>query len=251
MIVDRTEATPALTYWERVALTQWGRYVTEIERSILLSAHNDAGTLFRPPYTCLDVGCEGGRWSHMLGHLGWNLICTDTNPESLAICAQRNPAARCVLTRREQRTLPCASGSVQLIMCIEVQPVVQSGWFVSEAYRVLEDGGFLVTVFLNRNSLRGLFAHFAAQMRRGFDYYRHTYSSFRAALSSEGLVISTEVGCCWFPFCRDSNSRLVPYCTWLEEALGLRRLVSVSPWVVSVCRKSRSVSRQARAAGVS
>jgi hypothetical protein len=41
----------------------------------------------------------------------------------------------------------------------------------------------------------------------------------------------------WAPFNRHSDSRLIPYFTWLEQVVGLRRLVRFSPLVVVVAGK--------------
>lgn len=52
------------TYWERVARSSWGSYITEVEKRLRTAAT-----------TALVVGCGGGRWSRLLVDLGWNMVC--------------------------------------------------------------------------------------------------------------------------------------------------------------------------------
>ena len=80
----------AIADWERIgSSTRYGRYASEVEKKTLLKANS----LIKKPTTALDIGCEGGRWSKLLADTGWNLICTDIDQNSLAICQERIPAA--------------------------------------------------------------------------------------------------------------------------------------------------------------
>jgi hypothetical protein len=63
------------TYWESIAQTRWGSYITEIEKRAILKSNN----LSKKPSNALEIGCEGGRWSKLLSDLGWNMTCTDIN----------------------------------------------------------------------------------------------------------------------------------------------------------------------------
>src|SRR5215470_3961495 len=143
------------TYWESIAQTRWGSYITEIEKRAILKANN----LFGKPSNALEIGCEGGRWSKLLSDLGWNMTCTDINLNMLSICQKRIPMAKCILVDKEDTTLPCESGKLKLLLCIEVIEVISSNWFIKESLRVLQDGGKIVGVFNNRLSLRGDFCH--------------------------------------------------------------------------------------------
>ncbi|MFQ5612555.1 MAG: class I SAM-dependent methyltransferase [Anaerolineae bacterium] len=221
------------TYWEKVARSRWGRYITRVENRVLLKANNLAGR----PSTVLDVGCEGGRWSKLLVDRGWQATCTDIDPQALVRCQERLPAARCILVDKQSTTLPCATASMGLILCIEVIPVLGSGWFINEARRVLKDGGLVVGVFENRLSLRGYFRHLVAATRGRFDYYKTAYPAWRREFRRRSFNMIYEEGICWFPFTRASNSPLVPLCTRLERYLGLRRLPSLSPWIVFLAQK--------------
>jgi len=165
------------------------------------------------------------------------MTCTDVDPETLKICKERIPTADCILVQPEETRIPCESNSVGLLLCIEVPPVMNSQWFLDEAFRVLQTNGILVGVFLNLLSLRGLWAHTKARLGHSYDYYKLVYPRWRKELQKEGFRVVYEEGYCWFGFRRDSNSDLVPFVTQVEKCLGLQRIIALSPWVVFIARK--------------
>ena len=222
------------TYWERVAKSRWGMYVSDAERRAILMANDLAKGI--ATHTALDVGCDGGRWTKLVVDLGWEVISTDINPDTLSVCQKRIPSAKCILVEKDSTTLPCETESCVLLLCIEV-PVSSSDWFQKEAIRVLHTGGLMVIVIQNRRSLRGHFYHLTSTLKKRIDYYKISYPQWRNELCKKGFNLISEEGICWFPFRRSSNSILVPAFIQLEEVLGLRRLPSLSPWVVLVARK--------------
>lgn len=225
-------------YWETVATTRWGQHLTSIERRTILFAQELAG----PPGEAFEIGCEGGRWSDMLARLGWKMTCSDINPDALQYCQKRLPAARCVLARPEDRGLPGADGAYSLLLCIEVNPVSDSDWFMAEAARVLRQGGVLVAVVLNAFSLRGAFVRLreAIWPKPGYRCYRHTYGAWRRRLLDHGFKVEGEEGFCWLPFSRASDSTLASALASFELRSGLGRLPRVSPWVAVVARKIKT-----------
>ena len=223
--------------WEKVAeTTRWGSHVSTVEERLIRSAERQA----RPASEALDIGCDKGRWSKMLAGLGWQMTCIDVNYQALAACQHRLPAARCVLADPRDNTLPLNSGSLSLILCIEVPPVIQSNWFIPEANRVLKPGGILVGVTWNRTSWRGLYARLRGLLGRTAKtaFYKRSYAAFRSELLENGFLPIEEEGFCWEPFPRRSDSHLVPWFTGLGPLLGLNRLVRFSPWVGFVSRKA-------------
>jgi SAM-dependent methyltransferase len=229
-------AEPGLdeTAWEKVARTTWGAYVSDVEKRAILEAH----FLARHPADALEIGAEGGRWSRMLAGLGWTMTCTDVQADMLDLCQERLPAAKCILVEADDTRLPCESDSLHLLLCIEVPPVMNAEWFVSEASRVLRMDGLIVGVFWNLLSWRGLAVHTTDRVAHRGDYYKQSYPSWRRKLVRSGYNILYEEGYCWFPFRRASNSRLVRYCVCMEKWMGLRRLTALSPWVVFIAQRS-------------
>jgi len=223
-----------ITYWETVARTRWGAYTSDVARLMIQLAHD----LSPRTTTALEIGCEGGRWCRFLWELGWKVTCTDINEASLNLCKKRIPAAKCILVKPEDDSIPCESDAFDLLLCIEVAEVIQAPWFMDEAFRLMRPDGLVVGVFCNLYSFRGLFGHFRAVLRGGFDHYKMDYLSWKKKLIGKGFRILHEVGYCWFPFSRASNSILIPYLIRLEEALGLRRLINVSPWIAFIAQKS-------------
>src|SRR5439155_4055080 len=85
----------SMTHWDRVAeTTSWGRYLTDVERQVVLRGE----ALAERPGHALDLGCGSGRWSKLLSERGWNMTCTDVNAQALAICRRNVPKAKCLLT---------------------------------------------------------------------------------------------------------------------------------------------------------
>lgn len=235
---NRPVATVDAGYYEQITATRWGRYITGIEREVILDAHRQAGA----PSVLLDVGAAGGRWSEMLCALGWRAICTDVNESSLAICQSRLPDATCILVGGDDETLPGADASLRLVLCMEVFGVMPTDWFMAEVARVLEPGGLLVGVFNNRCSMRGTLKHAVHRMKGslGLDYYGTCYGPWKIRLRSKGFEMTREEGMAWMPFSRSSDSPLVTPFVALERHLGLGQLPAHSPWIAFIARKSAS-----------
>ena len=202
------EITPeekVFTKWEKAATTRWGAYISDIEKRAILKAHN----LSNKPKIGLEIGCEGGRWSKMLIDLQWTMICTDVNEKVLTLCKNRIPTADCVLVSPNDHGVSCASESVDLLLCVEVPPVIQADWFINEAFRVLQKDGLIVGVFWNLFSFRGFLAHTRASLKGRVDYYKIAYPFWKKRLARRGFDVLWEEGYCWFPFNRFSDSAFV------------------------------------------
>jgi len=222
-----------IPYWEELATSRsYVRYRSDIERSAIVQALPSAPA----STTALEIGCEGGRWSKLLSDLGWQMICTDIDQKALALCQQRVPSARCILVRREDARFPCDTESVGLAICIEVPPVVHADWFVDEAFRVLQPGGVFVGVAWNRISWRGLNDY--TRRREYWYWWGVSYQDLRKRLCTRGFTMLHELGFAWPPFKNTGNSPLVPVAASIERYLGLRKLVSLSPLVVFVAKKT-------------
>lgn len=235
------EASNTLTFWENVRNnTRWGQYVTSIERGALQTA---MGAL-KQPSVALEIGAEGGYWTNQLVTQGWKVICTDVDDNALALARRRVPSATCLKVSETATTLPCASGSVNLIICFEVFPVIHAPWFYREASRVLQPGGVLAGVTHNRNSPRSYVNKLARVMEPKHKatpddphLYKLGYAEWKQLLAASHFHLLQEEGMCWLPFPRKSDFFLIPQLTRLEERMGLRKVTQFSPWIAFVAQK--------------
>lgn len=233
--IELSAATAGL-FWEPVASRRWGRYISSIERQAIEFAMN------RAPATgqALEVGAEGGRWSKMLADHGWQMTCTDINAAALEICQKRIPSAKCLLVDQDSTQFPCETNSVGLLLAIEVHELVEQEWFVLEARRVLTENGLFVGVFQNKRSWRAVLRNLKREANGEFKQYTASYAPWRTSMETQGFEMLKEVGLCWMPFGRTSNSPLIPMAVGIEKMLGLHRLPTLSPWIVFVARKTFS-----------
>lgn len=230
------------TFWETVAEDmRWGQYLTAIEQDALVTAHALAGE----PGTVLEIGCEGGRWSQMLSQIGWKNICTDVDPILLATCQRRIPTAQCVLVQPHETTLPCETATLDLLLCVEVPPVMEGEWISSEAQRTLRAGGLFVGVFYNRHSWRAMVVRARQTLKARMvgdtspTMYNRPYTQWKKTLQHHSFTVVYERGCCWFPFSRRSNSSFIPACVLMEQRFGLQTLTRLSPWIVFIAQKHK------------
>jgi SAM-dependent methyltransferase len=227
---------PAMTYWDSVATTRWGKYIIEVEKDLLLKAHEMVSRADK----AVDWGCGSGRWSKLLGDLGWQMTCVDVDKNSLEICRRNVPAAVHLLADGSPPRLQLQDQSANLLMCIEVGPVIESDRFFSEARRVLKPGGVLVCVFWNRLSWRGLACRLKYRLTGSDDaakFYNFSFAHHKRELRKAGFEICEAEGFCWWPFGRASDSSWIPFCIRMERALRLNRCIALSPWVAAIARK--------------
>jgi hypothetical protein len=133
-------------------------------------------------------------------------------------------------------TLNRERSSQGLLLPIEVHELVEQNWFIDEAKRVLASGGIFVGVFQNRHSWRAVL-NLRSSVKGAMKHYTAGYSPWRAKLELVGFEVLREEGICWMPFGRMSDSKLIPLAVQLEKTMGLRRLASISPWIVFAAKK--------------
>jgi len=107
------------------------------------------------------------------------MTCTDVSQESLNICKQKIPDASCIKVEPADTVLPVNKEEFDLLLCIEVAPVIQEDWFIEEAYRVMTKDSTAVLMCWNRLSLRGLFVllkdSFGIKGKHDEAYYKRSY----------------------------------------------------------------------------
>ncbi len=220
------------TFWERMAKSRWGEYLSDVERGVL----REALARFETPGEAVEIGCEGGRWSRTLADAGWSTTCTDIDPDALAACQQGIPSARCLLAAPDDSSFPIEDDSADLLLSIEV-PISEEPWFADEVARVLRPGGIAVCTFHNSRSFRAGLVNLRSLLGGGERHYHASYTTCRRRLTDAGLSLCRETGFAWFPFSRGSDSQLVPWCARLEHRIGLRTIIRYSPWVAVIVKK--------------
>ncbi|HMO16096.1 MAG: class I SAM-dependent methyltransferase [Planctomycetaceae bacterium] len=230
---ESSEVARDAVFWEPIASSRWGQYISSIEQQCIEFALRQT----KIAGNALEIGAESGRWSKLLFDCGWQVTCTEINATALDVCHKRIPSAKCVLVDKESTQFPCPSNSMDLLLAIEVHELVEQEWFILESKRVLREGGLYVGVFQNVRSWRALIRNLKSDGESNFKHYTASYAPWRDAMRRQGFEMLKQVGCCWMPFGRMSNSSLIPAAVQIEKLLGLRRLYSISPWVVFVAKK--------------
>jgi ubiquinone/menaquinone biosynthesis C-methylase UbiE len=102
----------------------------------------------------LDVGCGPGIYMGLLAERGFATVGVDGSPEMLALARSNNPGAE--LHQSDVETLPIASSSVDLVLCIEVlRYLPDPSIAIREIGRVLKPGGVCLATASPAFSLNG------------------------------------------------------------------------------------------------
>lgn len=224
-------------YWDAVAKTAMGRYVTEIETGFIEHAIEQ---LARPPAVAVDAGAGSGRLTRVLAARAGRVIATEAKQELIAPLSKIAPNVTPQLVSSQSAALALQDESVDLVIAIEAAALTQSPEFHRECARVLRPGGVLVLTLQNRASWKGLLGrlrrdHYRAE--HGASYYDWSFGDLKRSLSDASLIVTGAAGLNWLPFTRDSDSALIGPLSTVERAFGLRKLASVSPWVLVAARR--------------
>ena len=242
-------AAPAAAeyYWDAVAKTAMGRYVTEIETAFIEQAIDQ---LDRPPAVAVDAGAGSGRLTRLLAARAGRVIATEAKQELIAPLSKIAPNVTPQLVSPGSVALPLQDESADIVIAIEAAALTHSPEFHRECTRVLRPGGVFVLTLQNRGSWKGLLArlrrrHYRAE--HGATYYSWSFGDLKRSLSDADFRVTHATGFNWLPFVRESDSGLIDPLSAAERVLGLRKLASVSPWVLVAARRepSASASREA------
>lgn len=219
-------------YWDVIAKTAMNRYLTEIETAFIERAIDQLG---RRPAVAVDAGAGRGRLTRLLAARADHVIATEAKPELMDSLSEIAPNVVPQLVSPESAALPLQDESVDIVIAIEAAALTHSPEFHRECVRVLRPGGVFVLTLQNLVSWKGLLARLRRHRYRaehGASYYEWSFGELKRSLSEAGLRVDRVAGLNWLPFMRDSDSGLIGPLSIVERALGLRKLASVSPWVL-------------------
>lgn len=239
---DSAPIETAEYYWDVIAKTAMSLYLTENETAFIEQAIDQLG---RKPAVAVDAGAGRGRLTSLLAARADHVIATEAKPELIESLSEIAPNVTPQLVSAESATLPLHDESVDIVIAIEAAGLTHSPEFHRECARVLRPDGVFVLTLQNRTSWKGLLARLRRNRYRaehGATYYVWSFGDLKRSLGDAGLRVTCAAGLNWLPFMRDSDSGLIGPLSIAEGVLGLRKLASVSPWVLVAARRDPSAS---------
>jgi SAM-dependent methyltransferase len=240
MIINRNKKKHSKSawdyYWDYVAQTRTGKYITRIEGNFI-TQHLTA--LREKPEYILDAGAGSGRHEPMLTNFASWIIATEIEPSLVLNLAHAADNVLPLLVSAASESLPVADLSVDCVICLEVPKLSEEDWFYAECRRVLKPGGIMIINMTNRYSWKGVLAMLNPK-RYGsgqWNYYKNSVQNIKRRLREHGFIVRSTIGLNWIPFIRDSDSPLVGFFATLENIMGLRKMVRWSPWVLLEANK--------------
>lgn len=218
-----------------------GQYLDNVERQFILS------TLTRDPsiHKLVDLSGGSGRIAVPLAQHGYDVTVTDVSIIPLRRLRQKDHSIRAELVDATTPVLPLADASVDAALCIQVPFYVEDGrnWFFREVHRIVRPGGWLIVTSTNRLSYKGWLRRFLLVLGRmePQSWHRFEYVStpvdMETRLNKVGFTVERQIGYNWAPTLRFSDTALLPVYTTIERLVGLDRIPSLSPWVITSARR--------------
>lgn len=214
------------THWEKAAKTRMGKYLTRMETDFIFNSIAPSHM-----HMVMDVGAEAGRFSLMTKDTDALTLGIDIDSYGLKRLKLKTKHANVI--QADARKIPLKDAVFDAVFMIEVLdyiPEVEEA--LRECHRTLKSNASLVLSFGNRSSLKS-----SLRKLRGKSY-RHSYGKVIRFLSKTGFAVKRKMGYSWLPLGRTSESRLIPFLAVIEKLFALRRIPSLSPWVIVHAEKS-------------
>jgi len=208
------------THWEKAAKTRMGKYLTKMETCFIFNTVNMAKT-----HMVMDVGAEAGRFSLLVAKNTIDVIGIDTDSYGLKRLKLKNKLVDVI--QADARKMPLKDEIFDAILMIEVVDYIpEIEMTLTECYRTLKSEASIILSFGNKSSLK-------SELRKlhGKSYH-HSFQKVTQSLHKTGFKITKKMGYNWLPFGRTSENPLIPFLARIERFFGLRRIPSLSPWVI-------------------
>jgi ubiquinone/menaquinone biosynthesis C-methylase UbiE len=214
------------THWEKAAKTKMGKYLTRVETSFILK-EIDTSKL----NLVIDVGAEAGRFSLLTANANVSVIGIDIDSYSLRRLKQKNDGIPVI--QADARKIPLKDGTFDAVLMIEVLDYIpQTNEALTECNRILKPKSSLILSFGNQSSAKAKLRQLKGKT------YMHSYDQVIRTLRDSGFAVFSKTGYNWIPLGRISESPLIPFLAGLEKIFGLRKIPSLSPWVIVHAKKS-------------
>jgi ubiquinone/menaquinone biosynthesis C-methylase UbiE len=213
-------------FWETAARTKLGKYLTDIETHFI----SDVIKVLEP-HMMLDIGAGAGKFSLLAAKSNINVVSLDLVSYGLKRLKLNNKGIHII--KADARKIPLRNEIFDAISMIEVIDYIpELAEVFTDCNRTLKKDASFSFSFGNKASIKQ-----KLRQLRGKSYL-HSYNSIMKNLSRAGFKVRKKQGYNWLPFGRTSENRLVPLFAFTEMILGLRRIPSLSPWVMIHAKKS-------------
>lgn len=219
-------ALPEETFWEKAARTRMGGYLTRIETRFVSDSIDQSRR-----YTILDIGAGAGKFSLPAAEKNATVVSIDIVSNYLKRVKLLNKSVNVI--QADARKIPLKDETFDAAFMIEVLDYIpELNTVLGECHRTLKLNAPFVFSFGNKSSLKQ-----KLRERRGKSYM-HSYGMVMQRLFKTGFKVKRKMGFGWLPFGRTSENRLIPFLAVIERLFALRRIPSVSPWVLVHAVKS-------------
>ena len=209
-----------------------GKYLTRIETFFVSESIKQVR-----PQAIMDVGTGAGKFSLLAAEKNATVVSIDIAAYGLKRLKLQNKNA--YLIRADARIIPLKDEVFDAIFMIEVLDYISDADEVfKECYRTLKLDGLLVFSFGNKSSFKQKLRELRGKS------YTHSYERVIQWLSATGFAVIKKRGFNWGLLGRTSESLLVPLSAGIEKLFGLRKIPSLSPWVMLHAVKSHKVSQR-------
>jgi ubiquinone/menaquinone biosynthesis C-methylase UbiE len=213
-------------HWEKAAKTRMGKYLTKVETDFIFNSVDPSQM-----HTVMDVGAEAGKFSLMVEDTNATVIGIDIDSYGLKRLKLKTKRVNIILA--DARKIPLKDETFDAIFMIEVLDYIpEADEALRECYRTLKSNALLILSFGNKSSLKSKLRELHGKS------YRHSYSRVMWCLFKTGFTVRRKMGYSWVPLGRTSESRFVPFLAVIEKLFALRRIPSLSPWVIVYAVKS-------------
>ena len=197
-----------------------GKYLTQMETHF---SHNSVN--LSHANAIMDIGAEAGRFSQVSTDKEATVISLDI--DSYGLNRLHLKTKQVTVIQADARKIPLKDETFDIIFTIETLDYIpELNEALAEIHRTLKPDASLILSFGNKSSLKSKLRELRGKS------YMHSYRSVMHSLLKTGFTVKRKMGYSWLPFGRTSQSRLVPLLAFGERIFALRRIPSLSPWIM-------------------